>query len=229
MPTDAALPHIAAMPDHRPTPAPRDRDTERRLLAAAHTVFLRRGTAGARMQEIAAEAGVNHALLHYYFRSKQQLADAVFRNVAAQLLPPVLAVLTADAPLADKVERVIALELDVLSENPYLPGYLLSELGHHPERALQLFQAVAGQAPADMGAQLRARLGAQLAEAAAAGAVRPISPEQFVVNLLALCLFPFAARPLLDTVLGFDAVGFRAFVAERRTALPAFFLAGLRP
>ena len=58
----------------------RDGDTEQRILDAAHAVFVRRGTAGTRMQEIAAEAGVNQALLHYYFRNKEQLARAAFER-----------------------------------------------------------------------------------------------------------------------------------------------------
>ena len=63
----------------------RDGDTEQRILYAAHVVFLHRGTAGARMQDIASQAGVNQALLHYYFRSKDRLSEAVFRRAAAQL------------------------------------------------------------------------------------------------------------------------------------------------
>jgi hypothetical protein len=59
--------------------------------------------------------------------------------------------------------------------------------------------------------------------------MRPISPEEFMVNLMSLCIFPFAARPLLGAVLGLDARGFARFIDERRSALPAFFLNGLRP
>src|SRR5438309_4838702 len=93
----------------RRAPAPRSRDghTEQRILDAAHAVFVRRGTAGARMQEIASEAGVNPALLHYYFRSKARLAEAVFRRAALTLFPPVLAALTADIPIDEKVERLV--------------------------------------------------------------------------------------------------------------------------
>src|SRR5919205_2267478 len=97
----------------------RDGDTEQRILDAAHAVFVRRGTAGARMQEIAAEAGVNQALLHYYFRSKEQLARAAFERAGSQLMPAVIQVMASDAPLDAKVARVIALELDRLSRTPY--------------------------------------------------------------------------------------------------------------
>src|SRR5918997_1719345 len=98
-----------------------DRDTEQRILEAARVVFIRRGTAGARMQEIAAEAGVNQALLHYYFRSKERLAEAVFRQVAGKILPTVFEILGSDLAIEDKVERVVTLYLDSFSRSPFLP------------------------------------------------------------------------------------------------------------
>src|ERR1043165_6877088 len=99
----------------------RSADTEQRILDAAHAVFVRRGTAGARMQEIAAEARVNQALLHYYFRSKEQLARAAFERAGAQLLPAVIDLMGSDAPLEEKVSRVVALELERLARTPNLP------------------------------------------------------------------------------------------------------------
>src|SRR3954470_9902711 len=95
--------------------ADRDGDTERRILDAAHRVFMRGGTAGARTQEIAAEAGVNSALLHYYFRTKERLATAVFHRAAGELFPAVAGILASDVSLEEKVRQVIAVELDRLS------------------------------------------------------------------------------------------------------------------
>src|SRR5437667_816259 len=88
---------------------PHDRDTEQRILDAAHTVFVRRGSAGARMQEIAAEAGVNQALLHYYFRNKEQLAQAAFERAAKGFMPAVVEVIASAGDLEEKVQRVIDL------------------------------------------------------------------------------------------------------------------------
>src|SRR5215471_11055915 len=101
----------------------RDGDTETRILDAAHRVFVRSGTAGARTQEIAKEAGVNSALLHYYFRTKERLAEAVFRRAAGQLMPAVIRILASDIPLDEKVAHVVEVELRQLSATPYLPGY----------------------------------------------------------------------------------------------------------
>src|SRR5918992_2710556 len=102
-----------------------DLDTEQRILEAARVVFIRRGTAGARMQEIAAEAGVNQALLHYYFRSKERLAEAVFQQVAGRVLPTVLGLLGSKLPIEEKVEQVVEAYLDAFSRSPFLPGYIL--------------------------------------------------------------------------------------------------------
>jgi|SRR5579871_4440300 len=208
----------------------RDGDTEQRILDAAHAVFLRRGTAGARMQEIAAEAGVNQALLHYYFRTKEQLARAAFERAGSQLMPAVIQEIAGDAPLDDKIRRVVAIELDHLSRAPYLPGYVLSEVAHRPERAHQLIAAMThGQTPETLRPRIFGRLRAQIDERVAAGAMRPIAPEQFMVNLISLCIFPFAARPMLQAMFGLDAAGFAAFIAARRAELADFFLGALRP
>src|SRR5258705_11056758 len=135
----------------KPSSQSRDRDTERRILDAAHAVFVRRGTAGARTQEIARQAGVNSALLHYYFRTKDRLAAAVFQRAASQLLPAVIGVLGSDAALEEKVAQVVEIELRQLTKTPYLPGYILGELTHHPERASPLFATAPGAAPPDLG------------------------------------------------------------------------------
>src|SRR6266496_3997155 len=109
----------------RKTTAPhvRDGETESRILAAATAVFVRRGTAGARMQEIAKEAGVNQALLHYYFRSKERLSGAVFQQFASRMFPAVVQVLGGEVSLAEKIDRIVALYLENLSANPFLPAY----------------------------------------------------------------------------------------------------------
>ena len=207
----------------------RDRDTEHRILDAAHAVFLRRGTAGARTQEIADEAGVNKALLHYYFRSKDRLAEAVFARIMRGLFPPLIALLGSDTEIEEKVGRFVAFELDVLAKNPYVPAYLIAEMNQHPDRVPQLVKSLTGLELGGVVPRVRATLQKQIDARVKAGTLRPIAAEQFVVNLISLCIVPFAARPLLCAALQLDAAGFRRLIEERKTALPAFFLDALRP
>ena len=213
----------------QPASASRDGETEQRILDAARTVFLRHGTAGARMQEIAQEAGVNQALLHYYFRSKEHLSSAVFEQIAGRVLPALAQTLGADISLEAKIDRLVAVYLENLSRNPFLPGYLLSELHHHPERIPQLLAKAIGAEPAGVLSPLFEKLGQQIDERVAAGTIRPIAPEQFAINLISLCIFPFAARPMLRVVFGMDDDAFARFIEQRKTELPAFFRNALRP
>ncbi|MBK6489888.1 MAG: TetR/AcrR family transcriptional regulator [Gemmatimonadetes bacterium] len=204
------------------TAAGTDGASRDRILAAAHRVFRRQGTSKTRTQEIADEAGVNKALVHYYFGTKEALADAVFAAAAAEFLPTVFAILgDAELSIEDKVRAVVREQLDFHGAHPYLAGYVVSEAHTQPER-VQTIMRRAGTAPLGV-------LRRQLAAAAAAGEIRRISAEHFVANLMGLLVFPFVARPLFEVIVGLDADRFPAFVEARKRELPAFFLAGLRP
>jgi AcrR family transcriptional regulator len=211
----------------------RDTDTEQRILEAAKAVFVRQGTAGARMQEIAEEAGVNQALLHYYFRSKERLAQAVFRETAGRMFPAIIGILGGDLPLEKKIDALVETYLDTMSRTPFMPGYILSELHHHPERMSQLLgSVVANTTGADLSRTVRPvfeKLERQLADEARAGRIQEIDASQFVVNLLSLCIFPFAARPMLRAVLGFDDSMFARFIEQRRRELPQYIRNAMRP
>jgi TetR/AcrR family transcriptional regulator len=204
-------------------------DTEARILEAARSVFIRRGTSGARMQEIAAEAGVNQALLHYYFRSKEQLGAAVFGQMASRLFPALLQVLAGDAPLDSKIEQIVAIYHENLSRNPFLPGYVLSELHHHPERIKEVLGKIGGGDPRNLITPVFLRLNEQITTEVAAGRMRPITAREFVVNLVSLCIFPFAARPMLSMLLGLDDETFPTFIEQRQRTLAAFYKNALRP
>ncbi len=206
----------------------RDGDTEQRILDAARKVFIRRGTAGARMQEIAAEAGVNQALLHYYFRSKDRLAAVVFREAAARLLPSIVELLGSHASIEQKVERFVQLYIDAVRRSPFIPGYIIAELHQQPERLTTLIDA-AGPIARKTADAVRETLSAQLRDAAAAGEIRPISAEHFFVNMIALCVMPFLARPLLGALIGMNDESFDRFLDQRRAELPSFIVRGLRP
>lgn len=202
-------------------------DTETQILEAAHRVFLRRGTAGARTQDIADEAGVNKALLHYYFRTKERLAEAVFLRAARTLFPQMLQALASELPLREKVQRAIEVELRILEANPYLPGYVLSEFQYRPDtfRAL-LTDALPVEA---IRRAVFEKIQPQLDAEAEAGRLRPTRAEDFIVALMAQLVFPYAAAPMLDTLLGLDADDRRAMMERRRAGLADALLRSFGP
>jgi TetR/AcrR family transcriptional regulator len=210
----------------RARPAPADpvaeEETRDRILAAAHAVFLRKGTAGSRTREIADEAGVNKALVHYYFGTKAALADAIFERALGEIVPRIFGILADPARTVEqKIPAIVREQIAFHSERPYVAGYMVSELHSEPNRMVRLM-ARRGKIPLDV-------LRRQLREAAAAGSMRRISAEQFVANMMGLLIFPFAIRPALCELLSLDEAGWRGFLDDRRRMLPEFILSGLRP
>ena len=204
-----------------------EQDTEARILAAAHRVFVRHGTANARTQDIADEAGVNKALLHYYFGTKEKLAEAVFLQSARVVFPKLIEIMGSDMPLASKLQAAVDFEFDVLEENPYLPGYLLSEFQTRHDSVRDLLSR---SVPMD---QLRDavmnRLQSQLDAEADAGNIRRISAPGLMLMLMSQIHFPFAAAPMLHIALGLADDERSALMVRHRQSLAGSIMRSLAP
>lgn len=199
-------------------------ETEARILEAARTVFVRQGTRAASLKDVAHEADVNQALLHYYFRDKKTLADTVFEQVATGFIPRIQEAFVNEKSIEEKVQTVVHTYVDVIRQNPYLPFYIVGELNQNPEEMKERIRSM-GLAPfEDLG-----RLEKQLQEQAEAGQIRSISAEQFIVNLLSLSIFPFVSRALIESIFDMDSEAFEQFIDQRKEVLPEFFMAALRP
>lgn len=201
----------------------RDADTARRILAAARRVFLEKGMAGARMQEIADEAGINKALLHYYYRSKEQLFQIVFEQALADMMPRVQAIVTQPMPVREKLKAFVRVYFEQLREHPVVPLFVLHELQRGGGSLVQVFQAhlmqQAGKAqpllpPALLLDQIRA--------AQVRGELPPYDPVQLLVSILAMCIFPFLARPMIQFLLSMDQSAFDRFLEERTAHVEVF-------
>ncbi|MCC7466595.1 MAG: TetR/AcrR family transcriptional regulator, partial [Saprospiraceae bacterium] len=113
---------------------PEAESTEQRIFEAAHEVFTQKGMDGAKMQEIADKAGINKALLHYYYRSKEKLYEAVVKAIMAKAVPNVRKVLESDLPLEEKITRFIDFYIGLISRNTFIPLFIISESNKHPDR-----------------------------------------------------------------------------------------------
>ena len=209
---------IASSPHHVVKPSGQTATrTKTRILDAADHVFVQRGIDGARMQEIADRAGVNKALLHYHFRSKAELARAVWLRIASSFAPGVLQMLASDLSLDDKIDRLVEAYHARLTRHPYLLAYVISEAARHPDLLDDFYSSERRLAARRMIDKLRE----QLDDLAKAKRIAPISAQQFFVTLVSSCLFPFAAQPMIAQLLGLSAAGVRKFMKRRRVELPA--------
>jgi TetR/AcrR family transcriptional regulator len=193
-------------------------NTENHILKAAREVFIAKSYEGARMQEIADHAGINKSLLHYYFRSKEKLFDAVFSEVASNLFPAMKQVLEAELGIKEKITFFVKVYLKGLSENPFIPSFILNTISTDPDRFLKYIKK-SGLNPG--------KLQEQLDIEATHGLIRNIRAEHLMVNIIAMCIFPFVARPVIQSVFVMGNKDYNAYLEARETEIVDFVLKSL--
>ena len=117
-------------------------ETEKQILDAAKQVFITKGLSGARMQEIADKAGINKAMLHYYFRNKDTLFKAVFVNTFGQAMHMINEIFTTEMQLFDKIRLFTDSYISFLIKNPHLPVFIISEIQRNPDFFKELSQTM---------------------------------------------------------------------------------------
>lgn len=197
-------------------------NTEQQIIEAARKIFMQKGLSGARMQDIADEAGINKAMLHYYYRSKDKLFEIVFAEAVQMLLGRINNIFIGDMPWKEKIVAVVDNYIASISENPYLPLFVLHEINQNPDRLVQQFLH------GPLFPNLRAFM-AQLAEEAAKGNIRKVDPLQLMISIISMCIFPFVAKPLLTGVFQLNPDAFGQFIEERKKFVSSFVLNALEP
>jgi len=196
------------------------KSTEGRILEAAKTVFISKGFDGTSMQDIADEADINKSLLHYYFRSKEKLFSAVFNYAFQQFIPHIQGILSAEESIFVKIEQIVGVYMDMLRKNQFIPAFILHEINMNPDRLYSLMQ-VSGLRP-------QVFVG-QFVQEISKGIIRPIDPRQLIVNLLSLCIFPVAARPLLQRILfENNDIVYEKFLDERKKVVADFIIHSIK-
>ena len=191
-------------------------NTEEKILIAAQNVFIQKGMDGARMQEIADEAGINKALLHYYFRTKQKLFEAIFKKVFGKILPNIMDMVHSDLPIEEKLGVFVENYIDLLMKNPFLPTFILKEMNREPE-----FLAITLK-----GNGIQPKMIFNMFEKEMeAGKIRTMDPRDLLINILGLSIFPIAARPLM-TIMFFenDKKAYGNFITNRKKTVKEFIL-----
>ena len=186
-----------------------DKLTEEKIFEAATDVFVDKGMDGARMQDIANHAGINKALLHYYYRTKDQLFNAVFEMIAKKIFKKFAPVFDENLTLEEKIRFFFKEHISFLQENPRLPGFLLNEVNRHPERIKKLLNNVDFES---IWLKLYQQHKDELKNYNITQALMP----QLMITIAAMSVFPFAARGILEGILEKIDVDFNVYIEERK-------------
>lgn len=170
----------------------KDASTEERILEAAKEVFMKYGLYGARMQDIADTAKINKALLHYYFRSKEKLFDAVFEGALSKYFEQMTVFGDVSLPVEQRIYKYIDNIFAFLAEYPQMSMFILKEIGLNDK----LFREKVEIMKTNNGPTLIPVLG----EAMARKEIPEIDPVIFMMNLHSLCAYPFLATPIFKSI-----------------------------
>jgi AcrR family transcriptional regulator len=198
----------------------KDSNTEEQILNAAKNVFQTKGMDGARMQEIADQAGINKAMLHYYYKSKQMLFEAVFKNAFSLLAPQLNRVLNDDTSIEDKVRNFTTNYISFIIKHPYLPNFIIQELNRNPDFILKIQE----NSTLLNIEKFKAQVDLEVSQ----GILKPTKGDQLFINILALNIFPFVAKPLIKAFTKEDDKGFKQLMEQRKTEVSEFIIQAIK-
>lgn len=204
----------------------KDSNKELEILAAAEKIFAAKGCEGARMQEIADEAGINKSLLHYYYRSKEKLFLAVFKNVLLRFLPRAIKKIRKEDSIFVKIETFCSMYIEMVNAHPAIPLFVLHELNKNPENIISIISSFFES----NGGNFIIEFKKEFAQAIKDGVVKPVRVEHVIINIMSLCVFPAISRPIYKRVLFNDNKReFNKFVEERKKVVSEFIINAILP
>lgn len=193
-------------------PQSEPQSTEERILEAAVQEFMTKGYAGARTTAIAEAAGVTHAMLHYYFRTKDKLLDRIIESKIGTLRDIMLASLgDPTIPLFDKIKSTIENHQDFIAANPELPRFMINEVLSRPDRMPKVIEQLKHHTPLVVQSLQR-----QIDEYADRGLCRRVDAGMLMLDIVSLNIFPFSATPMVNALLGGMMENRPAFVEARK-------------
>ncbi len=193
---------------------------EEKILEAARRVFENKGMSGARMQEIANEAKINKSLLHYYYRSKQLLFEAVFKTAFNKLAPEINTILNSDQSICEKIKNFSNNYTSFMLKHPYLPNFILQELNRNPDFVKELTSI-------DNFPNIK-KFKIQIEKAIDKGKIRSIEAEQLFINILALNIFPFISAPLIKGFINASDKEYKTILEKRKTEVADFIITSIK-
>jgi len=198
-----------------------DKLTEEKIFEAATDVFLDKGMDGARMQDIANRASINKAMLHYYYRTKDKLFNAVFEKIAEKVFSKFAPVFNENLTLEEKIRFFFKEHITFLQKNPRLPAFILNEINRNPARFRKLLSNI------DIN-KLWNILEEQHKEELAEYNITRDKIPQLMTTIASISVFPFAARGILEGIFEKLDIDFDDYLEERKEFAADFVIKAIK-
>ena len=185
---------------------------EQQILAAAEQEFLTRGYDGARTTSIAQAAGVTHAMLHYYFRTKEQLFERIVDEKFETMSHSMFAIMgDPSLPIVERIKGGIEAHFDFVAQNPLLPRFVINEIISRPERYDVLYKRVGAIID-----NVYRGLQSEINRSAERGEIERVDIKMLFISIMSLNIFTFLAYPFMEPLMGELMANRERFLAERK-------------
>lgn len=198
-----------------------DKQTEEKIFEAATEVFVEKGMDGTRMQHIADRAGINKSLLHYYYRTKDRLFEAVFEKIADHLFRKFAPVFDENLSLEEKIRFFYKEHIEFLKKNPKLPAFFLNEINRNPERIRKLLRNIDIE-------KLWNTLENQNRDEFIKYKINRKALPQLMTTIASLSVFPFVARNILEAIFEKTGTNFNEYLDERKEYVAEFVIRAIK-
>lgn len=186
-------------------------NTEQAIMQAAENEFIEKGYAGSKTTQIAKAAGVTHAMLHYYFRTKENLFNQVFQVKSQLIAASFSSIVENDLPFFEKIKIGVETHFDIIAQNPRLPIFILNEILANKERkdtCQKIFQPTIRETIA--------KLRTSIEKEAAKGTIRFIDPVDLILTIVSLNVFTFIAEPVIKLATQESHESYQKFIQHRK-------------
>jgi AcrR family transcriptional regulator len=185
--------------------------TEEHIKETAKKVFFQKGLVNATTQQIADEAGVNRALIHYYFRSRDQLFKLVLDEAINETRQKVDSIFESDEAFKVKISKYLDVFIDRNAKYPYIQNFIITEIMQDPEKMKEHFSRKR--------IHLSKHIAGPLKNEIESGGMQPVDPEHFIVNMMSMCSYPLIAKPFIQNMFSYDDKAYRKFLKERKQVI----------
>ena len=199
----------------------KSKKTEQKIFEVATQLFLEKGVDRTSVREIASKAGINLALMNYYFRSKENLFDTIFSELVKKNTEKISNILNSSLELEEKIRKYCHTYIDMLIENPLLVSFLMSILHRSPEKVGEI-KVVKNLYSTDV-------FTSQIMEEIMIGNIRKVDPAHFFVDMMSLIAFPFAIQGLIMDKNSMNKEELKKYMAERKEFVPELLIKSLKP
>ncbi len=197
---------------------------EEKILSAAEQLFFRKGFSMTSTTEIARETGCNQALVHYYYRTKEKLFQAVLGGKVKNAFRQFISMEVMDGTFTEKLVKLIGIHYDTIRENSNMALFLITEFTRNPG----MFSNVLDEVRNDAGDAFTI-FKRELEEEISAGRIRPIAIEDLILNVVSLNVFLFIVKPVFGRIWNVGDEELEALINKRKSDVVDFVLNSLRP